>query len=68
MSGALKKTTHIRTHICYIFSMPTLLFNAGHFLSYAGHTPDMSRIVGLSGVMAGSCPDPHMIIEQCIEH
>ena len=30
--------------------MPTILFNAGHFLSYAGHTPDMSGVRRMSGV------------------
>ena len=31
--------------------MPTILFNAGHFLSYAGHTPDNVRTCpALSGV------------------
>ena len=46
--------------------MPTILFNAGHFLSYAGHTQDMSGVkiqikseitpdaAGLSGVTTGS--------------
>ena len=32
LSGAFKKK-----HICYIFSMPTILFNARNFKSYARH-------------------------------
>ena len=37
--AALMSDTFKKKRICYIFSMPTILFNVGHFLSYAGHTP-----------------------------
>ena len=28
--------------------MPTILFNAGHFLSYAGHTPECPALSGVN--------------------
>ena len=41
----LKGAVHLKkTHIYFIFSMPTILFNAGHFLSYAVNIQIKSEI------------------------